>query len=167
MTDVDLKERDVEVMQLLESYGRPTVTTLREAIWWADKNQHVHYRLDKLEERELVETWKDDEGEFAGPLPPRRARLTESGREVLEVVDEDEGRPDGVEERLERMEKQVGKMRSTYGEVKERIVELEDEVESVDGDVEGVAEDVQNLRRAVEQLPMFSADEDEFEFADD
>ena len=167
MADVDLKEREVEVMELLESYGRPTVTTLREAIWWADKNQHVHYRLDRLEEKDLVETWKDDDdGDFSGPLPPRRARLSDSGREVLEVVDEDEGRPDGVEERLKRMEKQVGRMRSTYGEVKERIVELEDEVESVDGDVEDVADDVQNLRRAVEQLPMFSS-ENEFEFADD
>jgi DNA-binding PadR family transcriptional regulator len=166
MTDVDLKQREVEVLDRLESYGRPTVTTLREAIWWADENQHVHYRLDKLEERELVETWKDDDGEFSGPLPPRRAKLTESGSEVLEMIDEDEARPDDLEGRVEQLEKQVGAMASTYREIKERIVQTEEDLEDVDGDVDDVVEDVRNLRRAVEQIPMFGADEDEFEFAD-
>lgn len=164
--EVDLEDRDLRVLELVEQYPRPTVTTLRESIHWADKNQHIHYRLDKLEERGLVETWKDKEADVAGALAPKRADVTEAGEELLKALDK-EDRPADVEQRLTHVEAKVDNMQDAYGEVKRRIRELEAGLESTDGDVEGLADDVRGLRRAVEQLPAFTEDEFEFRTEDD
>ena len=145
---VDLADRDLRVLELVSEYPTPATSTLREAIYWADKNQHIHYRLDNLEEKELVETWKDNDAGTRGPLAPRRADTTAEGEELLEAVTDD-SQPEGVKERLDELEKQVRAMSRTYGEVKQRIVEIESELKDVDGDVGDVAEDVETLRRLV------------------
>lgn len=164
MMEVDLEDRDLRVLELVAEYPRPTVSTLREAIHWASKNQHVHYRIDKLEEKGLVETWKDEDADVAGPLSPKRANVTEEGEGLLDELDGEE-RSEDVGERVERLEARLENTQTAYGEVQRRISELEEGLEEVDGDLEGVAADVRSLRRAVQQLPAFT--EDEFEFADD
>ncbi|WP_148709126.1 prefoldin domain-containing protein [Haloarcula quadrata] len=145
--DIDLPERAVEVLELVDEYGRPTATTLREAIYWASKNQHIHYRLDQLAGRGLVETWKDEDAGGRGALAPRRATTTGEGEEFLDLVDEDGGTPDTVEERLEELEKTMANMKDTYGKAKKRIAELEAEVEEHDEDLDGLAEGVRDIRR--------------------
>jgi chromosome segregation ATPase len=161
--EVDLEDRDMRVLELVDEYPRPTVSTLREAIHWASKNQHIHYRLNKLEDRGLVETWKDEKTDGAGPLAPKRADVTGAGEELLEELDDPE-RPESVEARLDEMERQIKPLQETYGKMKKRVADLEREVESHDEDLDGVAEDVRSLRRALEQLPPFG--KDEFEFGD-
>jgi len=145
--NIELPDRTIEVMELIGEYGRPTTSTLREAIYWASENQHIHYRLNQLEDAGLVETWKDEDAGGRGALAPRRARLTDEGEEFLELVAEEDGAPDTVEERLDRLEKQLGQMRDTYGTVKQRIVELEEEVEEHDEDLDDLAEDIRDIRR--------------------
>lgn len=162
MSKIDLEERDVRVLMQVDEYVRTEVSTLREAIYWAERNQHIHYRLNKLEERSLVETWKNDDADKRGSLPPRCVTITDEGEALCEELEDEDGRPDGVEERLEAVEKQVGSMRGTYGEVKERIVELEETVEELedefDTDLESLNDDIANLRR--------SLDDDDDSFAD-
>lgn len=144
--DIDLPDRTVEVLELVDEYGRPTATTLREAIYWAEKNQHIHYRLDQLVSKGLVETWKDEDAGGRGALAPRRATTTDEGEEFLELIDEDET-ADSVEERLDLLEKQMNNMVDTYAEVKKRVADLENEVEEHDEDLEDVAEDIRDIHR--------------------
>ncbi len=145
--DIELPDRTIEVLELIDEYGRPTATTLREAIYWADKNQHIHYRLDQLASKGLVETWKDEDAGGRGALSPRRATTTDEGEEFLELLNEEDTIPDTVEERLERLERHLSPMRETYGEIKKRVKELEDEVEEHDEDLDDLAEDVRDIRR--------------------
>lgn len=146
--NIDLPERAVEVLLTIDEYPHPTTTTIRESRHWADKNQHIHYRLDQLAEHGLIETWKDDDAGGRGALAPRRAKLTDEGERFVEMIDEDE-RPDSVEERLELMEKKVGRMQEVYGTVKERIVELEEAIEEHDENLDDIAEQVENVKRFV------------------
>lgn len=145
--DIDLPNRTVEVLEIVDEYGRPTTTTIREAIYWADKNQHIHYRLDQLASKGLVETWKDEDAGGRGALAPRRATTTDEGEEFLNIVDEEDGTPETVEERLEELEKTMANMKGTYGRAKKRIAELEAEVEEHDADLDDMAEDVRDIHR--------------------
>jgi len=163
--ETDLADRDLRVLELVEKYPQPIVTTIREALYWADKNQHVHYRLDKLEKRGLVETWKDEETETRGHLKPRRATTTEAGAALLNDVEHDE---DGgsVEERLEWIEKRLEQFEETYGAMKRRVVEAEEELEDHDEEMCDVREDLERLQRLMEDEPM-AVTAEEFTFNDD
>lgn len=163
--ETDLADRDLRVLKLVKKYPRPTVTTMREAFYWAEKNQHVHYRLDKLEERGLVETWKDEETETRGHLNPRRATTTEAGEALLNNVEHDE---DGgsVEERLERIEKRLERFEETYGKMKRRVVEAEQKLDDYDEEMRGVREDLTRLKRLMEDEQMPTATAEEFTFGD-
>lgn len=163
--NTDLADRDLRVLELTEQYPRPTVTTLREALYWAEKNQHVHYRLDKLEERDLVTTWKDEETETRGPLDPRRADTTEAGEALLDDV-ERENEYSSVEERLDEVERKVENALEQFGLAKRRIVDAEEKLEDVDGDVSDVREDLGRVKELMEHGPM-TATVDEFDFGDD
>jgi predicted transcriptional regulator len=167
-SELEMPKKDVEVLceVVSQDAGRGvTAGEVKENTGWAEENYHVTYRFNNLEERGLVETEQVPERGKSNQIAPRVAWPTDEGVSLAEEVEfEPAEKPAG--ERLEQLEKQVASMRSTYGEVKERIVGLEEDLEELDGDVEDVAEDVSDLRRAVGQLPMFSADEEEFEFAD-
>lgn len=163
--ETDLADRDLRVLELVEKYPQPIVTTMREAFYWADKNQHVHYRLDKLEERGLVETWKDGETETRGHLKPRRATTTEAGEALLNDVEHDE---DGksVEERLERIEKRLERFEETYGKMKRRVVEAEEKLDDHDEEMRDVREELARLTRLMEDETVVAPAE-EFTFGDD
>jgi chromosome segregation ATPase len=162
-----LSREDVDVLREVvgQDDGRGvTAGEVQQMLGWAEENHHVTYRYDKLEDAGYVETEKDPERGPSNQLPPRVARATEEGEELVEAVEyEPEDR--ALDERVERLEKQIEPLRETYGKMKKRIAELEEEVESHDEDLEDVSANVRSLRRAVEQLPAFA--EDEFEFADD
>lgn len=151
MTDtVDLPDRAIEVLELVVATGGSTTTTsLKEATHWATENQHIHYRLDQLEEAELVQTWIDDDS-GRSPLGTRRASSTDAGDEFIDEIDDENKHDKSLEARVERLEEQFAPMRDTYGEVKRRIVELEKAVEEHDDDLDAIAEDVRYLREFVE-----------------
>jgi DNA-binding MarR family transcriptional regulator len=163
--ETDLADRDLRVLELVEQYPRPTVTTMREALYWASKNQHVHYRLDKLEERGLIESWKDEDTETRGPLDPRRATTTEAGEALLDDVEHDDG-GGSVEERLERIEKRLKRFEDTYGKIKKHIVDAEKRLDEHDEEMYEVREDIERVQRLVDGESM-AATVDEFEFGDD
>lgn len=160
--NTDLADRDLRVLELTEQYPRPTVTTLREVLYWAEKNQHVHYRLDKLEERGLVTTWKDEDTETRGPLDPRRANTTEAGEALLDDV-ERESEYSSVEERLDEVERKVENALEQFGLAKRRIVDAEEKLEEVDSDVSDVREDLGRVKELMKDGPM-TATVDEFDF---
>ncbi|WP_424008698.1 hypothetical protein [Haloferax denitrificans] len=161
--NTDLADRDLRVLELAEQYPRPTVTTLREALYWAKKNQHVHYRLDKLEERGLVTTWKDEETETRGPLDPRRATATDAGEALLAEVESDE-EENSIEERLDRVEQRLERFEETYGKVKKRIVEAEQQLDEHDKEMREVREDLGRVQQLMENGPMPTMSGEEFEF---
>lgn len=139
-----MADRDVEILELVESNPDSTITTLREMVYWASKNQHVHYRVNKLEERDLVETEKDEEAVSRGPLPPVRVSPTEAG--VAKVAAIDDEAAETVEERVEMLEKSVGKWGDTYAAMKRRIVELEETIEEYERELDRLGEDVERIK---------------------
>lgn len=142
----DLPDRAVEVLITIDDYPRPTTTTIRESHHWADKNQHIHYRLNQLEEKGLIETWNDDGSGGRGALAPRRTALTDDGENLLEHINEG-AKPDTIEERVDKLEKKMINMQKAYGKVKGRIKDLEEEVEEHDEDLDDVAEEIENVKR--------------------
>lgn len=148
--EIDLKREDLAVLHVVSEANQAiTTTTIRESIHWADSSRVIRYRLDRLEERDLVDTWTDESRAELHQMPPRVAETTEAG---ANIADEHEDDPEilPVEERLARIEKQLSKMRETYGEAKQRIVELEKEVEGHDGDLDDLAEEIRNIQRFLE-----------------
>jgi len=162
---VDLATRDVEVLELVVESSGASVTTLREALWWAEKNQHVHYRLDKLEERGLIESWKDDETTTRGPLSPRRVAATDEGEELLGVIGDE--RAEGIEERLATVEKQVDVWGATHAEVKRRIVEAEGRIDELEAENRELGEELARVWDVVEDMRESSELATGFEFGDD
>ncbi|UPV73195.1 hypothetical protein M0R89_11615 [Halorussus limi] len=148
--DIDLASEDLQVLHVIHDADHAvTTTTVREQMHWADDSAQIRYRLDKLEDRGLVETWHDDERAEPHQMPPRVAETTDAGDAIADDHDDDrETLP--VEERMARIEQQLDRMRDTYGTVKQRIVELEEEVEDHDEDLDDLAEDIRALRRYVE-----------------
>lgn len=147
--EIDLAREDLAVLHAIASANNPvTTSTLCEQLHWANSSRQVRYRLDKLEERGLIKTRKDDDRSPAHQMPVRVATMTEAGREINEEFDDNpETLP--VEKRLARLEKQVGKMQETYGKVKNRIVDLEEEVEEHDDDLKDVSEQIRNIKRVL------------------
>lgn len=146
--NVDLPDRTLEVLVTADQFTNDTmVSTLRESFHWAEKNQHIHYRVNQLEDAGLVTTYKDEDARRHGPLAPRKVRVTEDGEEIADEFDENV--PDGLEERMERVEKQLKQMKHTYGDVKQRMVEMEGEVDDMDSKM---AEARLLLKRAIEAL---------------
>ena len=154
LDDIGLEERDVQVLRRVQEYGRPLTSTLKQSVWWADENQHIHYRLDKLEESGFVESWGDEDVDSRGPLDPRRATTTDVGDSILTGLEREDERPDGVEDRLTRVEKSLDAMSDTYGRAKRRIVELEETVDEMDDeldrDLDNLAADLENLRQSMD-----------------
>lgn len=161
--ETDLADRDLRVLELVNQYPRPTVTTIREALYWASKNQHIHYRLDKLEERGLVETWTDEETQTRGPLDPRRATTTDAGEALLADVERDEGSKD-IEERLDRVEQRLERFEETYGKVKKRIVKAEQQLDEHDEEIREVRENLGRVKQLMENDPMPTMSLEEFDF---
>ncbi|WP_227130949.1 hypothetical protein [Halorubellus salinus] len=163
LDDIGLEKRDVQVLRRVQEYGKPLTSTLKESVWWADENQHIHYRLDKLEKSGFVESWGDEYVDSRGPLDPRRATTTDMGDSILDELDRDDERPDGVEERLTRVEKSLDAMGDTYGKVKQRIVELEEAVDELEdefgSDLEELNNSIENLKRSVDDGGESLADE--------
>lgn len=133
----DLADRDIEVLQRINEYPQPTVTTLRESLHWASKNQHVHYRVSKLEEREMVTVSADEDANSRGPLPPNRVSLTSEGEELAEMIEDDEY--DGLEERVDKLEQKVGTAANTYGAVKKELADHRDRIEKLEKRTSGYA----------------------------
>lgn len=152
VTELDLAREDIDVLrEVVNQHDGRGVTAgeVRRMIGWAGENHHVTYRFDNLEEVGYIVTEKDPERGPSNQLPPRVARPTEAGVELIDAVDytpEDRA----LEERVERLEKQVGKMAKTYGEVKQRIVALEEELEEYDEDLEEVVNELRAVQGIVE-----------------
>ncbi|MFP8953107.1 hypothetical protein ACLI4Z_09075 [Natrialbaceae archaeon A-arb3/5] len=166
----NLARRDIEVLAQLHDYtdgGKRAVpaSRIRDALAWADDNQHIRYRFDKLEDEGLVESWKADEDTPGAQVPPRVAKPTNEGVELAEEIELQ--KPADTLERIERVEKQLARMRETYGQVKQRIVEVEQRVDELEGDVdddlEDLAEDVRNIKRSLDGGPLIDADEMTFD----
>lgn len=139
---------------MISEATRPiTTTTIREAVYWADSSRVIRYRLDRLEERNLIKTHRDEERGESQQMAPRVAVTTDAGANIAaEYDDNPETLP--VEERLARIEEQHKRMRETYVEAKGRIVEMEesidelnDDIKELDEDVEGLAEKIRNVQR--------------------
>lgn len=167
VTELDLARKDVDVLREVQNQGDGRgVTTgeIRQMLGWADENHHVNYRVEKLEGRGLVETEKDPERGPNNQLPPKVARVTEEGEELVEEV-EYEPEDKALVERVERIEQQMGAMRDTYGQVKHRIVKIEERLDEYDGDLDDLSEDLRNLRRSIPEREDGLAGE--LEFGDD
>lgn len=161
--DVDLADRDVEVLEMVVQHPESTVTRLREATHWAEKNQHIHYRLDKLSDDGYVETWTDPETETRGPLDPIRVSPTDEGEELMEIVGTD--RPAGLEARVEELEKEADHWRPTYMRVRELVNEFRQTVEEQNRRIDRLEEDVERIKHLREQEREDEASlVDEFEF---
>ena len=161
-----LNERDREVLRLVANYEPSRASTIREAVHWADRNQDIHYRWQKLEEHGLI--YLEEQRDDTVPINPKVARITQDGHnELAEHLEEDA--PRTVQERIERLEKQMSKMRETYGEVKQRIVRTEERINEleadVDGDLEALNSDIENLKRSIDDAPLMDASE--MQFVDD
>lgn len=140
--EIDLAREDLAVLHAVRDANRPvTTSTLREQMHWADSGSQIRYRLDKLEDCGLVDTWHDDDRTADHEMAARVAETTDAGDAI---ADEHEDDPETlpVEERLERIEQQLSRMQETYGEAKHRIVELEDAVDAHDDELDDLDEKV-------------------------
>lgn len=150
----DLAHEDIDVLRELDDAshgdGRVSLTTgqLRRRIEWAEKSYHVTYRLDKLEERGMIDTRKDLERGPSNQLPPRVARLTDKGESIAERV-EDRVESKELEDRVERLE-HLADIRGTRSvNMQQRIVESEERIDELEQENRHLREDVKKLRRAV------------------
>ena len=149
--DLDLSREDIEVLREVASHDDRGATTsdVMDVLGWAEESHHITYRFDKLEDRGYVETAKDPERGPTNQLPPRVARVTDSGHQLVGEVEINSSESE-LEEKVEKLAKQVSRMRDTYGDVKQRIVDIEEEIKDLDADVDDMAEDVRNLRRSMD-----------------
>lgn len=149
--NIDLAHEDLTLLHAIVAADHEISTsTLREQMHWATSSRQVRYRLDKLEERELIETRRDDKRTPDHQMPVRVASPTNAGREIAAEFREDPGTLP-LTERMEQVERQLSTMRETYGEVKRRIVAVESDLEEYDEDLDGIARQIRALQRVVEE----------------
>lgn len=160
--NTDLPDRAIDVLAAIDETRavHPTTQTIRETVHWAEKNQHVHYRLDQLEEANLIETWTDDDAGGRGALAPRRAKLTDAGGKFTDEEIEKENNGD-IEKRVRNLEKQMTAMQRTYGRVKQSLIDVENEVEDHDEDLDDLADDIRHIQRCLDEDITENDDEDD------
>ncbi|MFP9060994.1 hypothetical protein ACLI4R_10735 [Natrialbaceae archaeon A-chndr2] len=142
-----LSERDLEVLRLTSDYEPTRASTIREAVYWAERNQDIHYRWSKLADHGLITREEVESTDY--PIPPKEAWITPRGQNVAVHAERTDQK--SLEERVEKIEKQLGAMRQTYGQVKGRIVALEDEIETHDGDLDDIATSVRRIRHSLDE----------------
>lgn len=148
--EIDLAREDLQTLHAISSTNRPvTTTTIKEQLHWADSGSQVRYRLDKLEERGLIETRKDEERAKDHQMPPRVAVTTSAGDEVAAEFEDNPGTLP-VEKRVSQLETQLQKFQQSYNAIKGRIVELEEQVEQHDEDLDSINSRVDDLVRAID-----------------
>lgn len=159
--NIDLAREDLAVLNAVEDAEQAiTTSTIREQMHWADQSSQIRYRLDKLEERGLVETWHAEDRAEPHQMPPRVAEETEAGASIAaDHRDDPETLP--TEERLARVEKQLVRMRETYGEVKRRLVEVEEELDEYDDDLDDLSRKVDRIISAIGDSRNSAGDERE------
>lgn len=145
-SEIDLTREDLAVLHAIVSADRAvTTSTLREQMHWAETGRQIRYRLDKIEERDLIETWRDKERSPAHQMAVRVAEETEAGASIAaEFEDNPETLP--IDERLARVETLLEKMNDNYGKIKRRIVDLEERVNEHDDDLDEIAEDLGRIK---------------------
>lgn len=148
-SEIDLAKEDLQVLHAIRSANRPPTTrTIKEELYWADDSGKVRYRLDKLEERGLIDSWQAPDRGEDHEFDPRVSELTPAGEEIAdEFEDNDESLP--LRRRVKKVEKQQKRMRETYGKVKQRIVALEEEVEQHDEDLDEINTRVDDIIRSL------------------
>ncbi|WP_181687412.1 hypothetical protein [Halorhabdus salina] len=94
MTDVQLRDKDRVVLQQIQE-GRDDVQKITEATTL--ENHHITYAFQKLEDLELVEVSKPEgmverviNGQKRVFQAPKKAKLTEKGKEYLEHTEQED-----------------------------------------------------------------------------
>lgn len=153
-------ELDRKAKEVLEAVwandGKASTTDVKEYTG-IEKNQIVHYRYQKLEDKGLIETEKVERD---GTLPVTVATLTEKGHQNVEAVIETDKPP--LTEQLDELREAFGQLQEeVYGEVGQ-VDELTDKMDRVEARInslEGVEKKVDDLNRVVDTLAYLVATE--------
>lgn len=145
--EIDLAREDLQVLHAIRSANRPpTTTTIKEQLHWADDAGQIRYRLDKLEQRGLIDTWQAADRGEPHKMDPRVAELTSAGKEIADDHEDDpETLP--LEQRVTKVEKRVDALQDRYVTAKQHIIEIAEEVEQHDDDLEDLAEKIRDVQR--------------------
>lgn len=133
---VELDRKAIEVLQAIQQNGGEANTSEIRARTNL-KNNIIHYRYDKLEDLDLIETEPGDDDAGSG-LPPTVARLTDQGVEELEegLVSGTALPPDTIDDltdRVDRLEARVDAVATVKDDMEdldERIRVLEERMDS-------------------------------------
>lgn len=122
VNDKELLEDDLRVLVVLVDAGEDGMASaeLRERMGYEHTAQSS-YRLDKLGEEDLVESWyKGDDG--VSGIQPRYARATSRGELVVDEYD--------VREKLAELDE------SEYSEIEEDVEELKEQLNDANNHIE-------------------------------
>mgnify|MGYP006280512337 FL=1 len=151
LPSMDLDAKGFDVYEAIYEHGGEAVTTEIKGWTGIEKNAIVHYRLDKLEDEGIIEIGV---GEAAGDrTPPKKAELTEKGRELAENGLFDEEEPTIVE-RMDRCER---RMKAVEGEFQDLSDEFRswryDEEEDREVEIRDLLDRLEKFERLLEGVP--------------
>lgn len=148
IADLDLDAKGFDVYEAIYEHGGEATTTEIKQWTGIETNAIIHYRMDKLEEQDLIEIGV---GESEGKrTPPKLAKLTETGQHLADQRLFDEAEPTIIE-RMDRVER---RMRAVEGEFHELSDEFRqwryDEEEDREVDIKDILDRLEKFEALTE-----------------
>lgn len=172
--NIDLADRDEEILRLVADYEPVRAGRLREICHWASRNQDIHYRWEKLSERDLITL--EEEPDESVPINPKVSMITQRGHNYIGEKIHSEKPPETLEERVTKIEKKYEQLQDSYVTAKKKIINTENRLaeleETYEKDAEKLSQEIRQIRRYLDQESPIKEDiekidEDEIIFSDD
>ena len=128
----NINDTDIEVMRAIHDGddGDGVESSVIRSHVGMESPAQSSYRLDKLEELGLAESWREDRGY---PLDARIASLTADGRDFIDDVDD----PDEEEyDEMEKMKKEIEYLHHQFDSMAKLVGAFQDLLEDDGYDVE-------------------------------
>lgn len=149
---MELRDDDVRVLRAVDHLagtdGETHIKQLDRKVRRLGRDQ-IRYRIDRLEDQFLVETWQAEEPLRPGEFPPKKIRCTDEAADVLENTEIEEM---SAEERIEQLDEQVELALDTYGEVKRQVCENRDEIDELEDRMDDIEAEISDLMAKLDRL---------------
>jgi len=150
---VDLDVLGEEMLLALDQHGGSATTSEIREFLGIDSHTKINYRIrEVLTPQDLITTHQPDG--TPGNIPPKELTLTEKGSDVVDQLEQKQGRTENIADRLTRLEEQVQSLREENQHLRAQLDSQENSSPSTAPASEVSEEDIESLQEQVGSLAM-------------